>query len=260
MARATIELSRLGTRELLERLERARAEGPAAIAFDADGTLWSGDIGIDAFVLAIENGTLREEAGEELRRRARTHGVAEARSPSEQAGLIMKAFRAGRFPEREAFELMTSCYAGYTLDELGEHARAAITGCGLAGRLQRELEPIFDWARAAGVRSYVISASPERVVSEAAQLWGFTASDVVGVRPELAEGRILTRLERFPYAAGKVEAGRALFGAADWLASFGDSSGDIEMLLAARVGVAVRPGLRLRERLPSLSSLVVLDA
>ncbi|MGH8311168.1 MAG: hypothetical protein ACRETX_15395, partial [Steroidobacteraceae bacterium] len=132
MARATIELPRLGTRELLKRLELARPEGPAAIAFDADGTLWSGDIGIDAFVLAIENGALREEAGEDLRRRAVAHGVPEARTPSEQAGLILKAFRAGRFPEREAFEIMTSCYAGYTPDELGEHARAAITGCGLA--------------------------------------------------------------------------------------------------------------------------------
>src|SRR4030095_2571640 len=113
VARATVELSKIGTRELLQRLELARTGGASAIAFDADGTLWSGDIGIDAFVLAIENGALREEAAEELSKRAQMHGVSAGRTPSKQAALILKAFRAGRFPEREAFELMTTCYAGY---------------------------------------------------------------------------------------------------------------------------------------------------
>jgi phosphoserine phosphatase len=260
VARATVELSRIGTRELLERLERARGEGAAALAFDADGTLWSGDIGIDAFELAIKTDALREPAGEELRRRARAHGVPDARSPSEQAGLILQAFRAGRFPERDAFELMTACYAGYTPDELGEHARSAIIEFNLVSRLQRELEPILDWARASGVRSCVVSASPERVVSEAAELWGFTASDVTGVRCELADGRMLAKLEQFSYAEGKLQVARALFHGAEWLASFSDGGADVAMLLAARIGVAVRPGLRLRERMLSLPSLVLLDA
>ena len=173
MARATVKLRTLSPRAVTDELEALRAgiESPA-ILFDADGTLWSGDIGIDAFVLAYEQGLLREEAAEALRKTALlgpldTHG-----SPSDLARRIDEAYRAGQFPEQPAWELMTWCYAGFTLDEVGEHARNTIQRSNLVSRLHRELEPILDWARSSGIRTVVVSASPRRMVEEAAALCG----------------------------------------------------------------------------------------
>ena len=63
-----------------------------------------------------------------------------------------------------------------------------------------------------------------------------------------------------PYAEAKVGAGRALFGDSLWLASFGDNVFDVEMLQAARMGVAVRPKLSLRSRLAELPNIHVLES
>lgn len=255
-----MSLPRIGVRELVERLEALRQPGPAAIAFDADGTLWSGDVGVDAFALAIERGLIRAEAEEPLRRAAAEHGLETRGTPSEVAGRIFEAFVEQRFPERTAWEIMAWCFAGFTLDELAEHSRETFVALGLAGRLRRELEPVIDWARRAGVRATVISASIDRVVIEAASLWGFAPSDVAGVQTAFDGARIAPRVERFPYAEGKVEVGRALFGNADWLASFGDSAGDAAMLCQARLGIAVHPSPMLLERMLELPSLLLLEA
>jgi phosphoserine phosphatase len=63
-----------------------------------------------------------------------------------------------------------------------------------------------------------------------------------------------------PYAAAKCDAARALFGSAQWLASFGDNVFDIEMLRAAELAVAVHPKPRLQSRLPELPNAVILRA
>jgi hypothetical protein len=49
-----------------------------------------------------------------------------------------------------------------------------------------------------------------------------------------------------------VDAARACIGGRSWLASFGDSAFDLEMLLAARVAVAVAPKPELRAKLGEL--------
>jgi phosphatidylglycerophosphatase C len=260
VAKATVTLRTLSPRAVIDELEALRGDLPSpAILFDADGTLWSGDIGIDAFVMAYEQGLLREEAVEALRRTAllgplQTHGT-----PSDLAQRIDEAYRAGQFPEQPAWELMTWCYAGFTLDEVGEHARNAIVQSNLVSRLHRELEPILDWARSSGVRTVVVSASPRRMVEEAAALWGFSAADIAAATPAMVDGKVAPSLaSTFPYGPGKVTCGRALLGDATWLAAFGDSLSDLEMLKEARVGVAVDPKAALRMRLPELSRVVLL--
>jgi phosphoserine phosphatase len=63
-----------------------------------------------------------------------------------------------------------------------------------------------------------------------------------------------------PYAETKPVALRALMGEGELLASFGDNVFDIELLRAARMGVAVRPKPALRVRLAELSGVVVLES
>ena len=255
-----MNLRTLSPRAVIDELEALRGDAPRpAILFDADGTLWSGDIGIDAFVMAYEHGLLREEAAEALRKAAELGPLDTSGTPSELARRIDLAYRAGQFPEQPAWELMTWCYAGFSLDEMGEHARKTIAHSNLVSRVHRELEPILEWARSSGIRAVVVSASPRIMVEEAASLWGFSAGDIAAATPTIENGRVAPSLATtFPYGAGKVTCGRALLGDATWLAAFGDSRSDLQMLQESRLGVAVDPKAALRMRLPELPNVVLL--
>ena len=72
-----------------------RAEPGGAIAFDGDGTLWSGDIGEDLFEALLEGGRIEEVAHAALAREA------EAEKLSTEGGAVAIAMRAtprARFP------------------------------------------------------------------------------------------------------------------------------------------------------------------
>jgi phosphoserine phosphatase len=155
--------------------------------------------------------------------------------------------------------MMTWCYAGWTLDEVGEHARNTIRDTNLIERLHRELEPILEFTRANGIRSVIVSASPRRMVEEAGALWGFLPGDIAAATPALVGGCVAPCIAgTFPYGAGKVTNGRELLGSAEWLAAFGDSVSDFQMLEHSRLGVAVSPKALLRMRLAELENAVLL--
>jgi phosphatidylglycerophosphatase C len=237
-----VTIRTLDSFELVARLEAALGTEPAAIALDADGTLWSGDVAEDVFLHVAENELLREHAAEALARAASAGGIDASGTPSQVAKRVFEAYLAGRYPEREVCELMTWCFAGFTPAEVAELARGVFTQKKLEQRLQRELEPVLEWARRRGVRAVVISASPRPIVETALTLWGIVASDIAASSAELEAGQLAPRLlEPIPYAEAKVTHGRRLIGDRHWLASFGDSGFDADMLAAAEVRVAVRP-------------------
>jgi phosphatidylglycerophosphatase C len=258
--RQTVTLRTLSPGALIAELERLRPrDGTSVLCFDGDGTLWSGDVGEDLFNLALERDALREPARESLEAEARNYGLSARATLAQTARALFDAYLDGSYPERDVCEMMTWCYAGYSAEELRQLSRDALTERALPERLNRELESIFDWARESGVRSVVVSASPRCVVEEAASLWGVSPKDIVASTPRFEAGRVTPALAHpLPYAEAKCTMGRALFGDAFWLASFGDNIFDIEMLLAARIGVAVRPKVSLRTRLPDLESVVLL--
>lgn len=251
---------RVGPDEVIEWLERARSHGPSAMAFDADGTLWSGDVGEDVFEFAYENGLVREAARAELEHLASAHGVRTAGTPSDLARELHAAYRRGNVDERLTCEIMTWSYAGFTLEELRAMARSAFDRRGLAARVRAALAPIRTWAEREGVRVIVISASPAAVVTEALDFAGIPVFGVAGAVPEMDGDRILPRMAApVPYAAHKRTAGLPLIGAHDWLASFGDNSFDVDLLRAARVRVAVFPKPALLERLGEIEDALVLE-
>src|SRR5262245_32372599 len=51
------------------------AEGPGAVVFDADGTLWTCDVGVDVFVDALSHGLLKDTAREALLAEVTKHGL-----------------------------------------------------------------------------------------------------------------------------------------------------------------------------------------
>lgn len=240
----------VSTEELIAELDRHVEAGPCALAFDADGTLWSGDVGDDVFRFAVAHGRLREAARAALDHEANTRGFPVFSDQNETAGRLFDQYVAGRYPEREMCELMTWCYAGHTVQEMRELVREALHAAHHAERLHEELRPVLAHARGRGVRTVVISASPRITVEQATALWGFQPNDIAASTPELAGNVIASRMHgEVPYAAGKVKAGRALLGSAKWVASFGDNIFDLEMMHEAALGVAIRPKPALEARL-----------
>ena len=240
---------------------RLRVDRPSALAFDADGTLWSGDVGEDVFRFAVEHGRLREAARAELEQQARSRSFECFADVNATAANLFDAYLAGRYPEREICELMTWCFAGHTLAEMADLVREALAASGHAHRLNEELRPILDFARNNALRTIVISASPRVTVEVAAGAWGFAAHDIAASTPLVVSGVIAPEMaSALPYGAGKCVAGRALLGSAHWLAAFGDNVFDLEMMREAELGIAVRPKPALRARLAEIPGVRELDA
>ena len=257
-----MSLPTLRADELIAELERRlSAAQPAALAFDADGTLWSGDVGDDVFRYAVSHGRLREAARAAIEHEATTRGFDVFPDPNETAGHLFDAYVARRYPEREMCELMTWCYAGHTLAQMQALVAEALVAANHAQRLHQELAPVLAFARARGLRTIVISASPRATVEIAASKWGFESADIAAGTPAYEGGVIAPRMAGpLPYAHAKCVAGRALIGPLHWLASFGDNVFDLEMLREAELGVAVRPKPALRARLDEVPGVVLLDA
>jgi phosphoserine phosphatase len=84
------------------------------------------------------------------------------------------------------------------------------------------------------------------VVEEALSGLGFELDQIVAGDPRWTEGRIDVGLELpLPYGPDKAVAGRRLLGETVWLATFGDSGFDLDMMQEARfaVGVGGKPQL-----------------
>jgi phosphoserine phosphatase len=258
VAEQTIVTEPLSAVELIARIESLKSGPGGVLAFDGDGTLWSGDVGEDVFEAALEQSLIREAALPSLQETAACHDLAASGSPTAIAARIYRAYREGRFPEDVVCEVMTWCYAGWKLDELAEFVSETLRRKRLNRRLNRKLEPILQYAKSARLRCVIISASPRVIVERAASHWCFATCDIAAAQAQVHDGVVLPALAvAVPYGPSKKSSGRALFGDAEWLASFGDSAFDIDMLLAAKLGVAVTPKPALRQALPSLPSVVL---
>jgi phosphoserine phosphatase len=106
----------------------------------------------------------------------------------------------------------------------------------------------------------LVSASPVAVVAEAGALVGFPADRVVAAHPRFAGDVMLAEVEKpIPYGPGKVSRLFERIGRGPTLlAAFGDNAFDVALLASARIGVAVRPKPRLRERAHEVAGLVEL--
>ncbi len=242
------------TSELSAMLGDADPNG-VVIAFDGDGTLWSGDVGEDLFRAAMQHDFLVDDALPALTLEAERFGIAlgGVKTANGAARVLLAAYLAGQYPERETCAMMTWCYAGHAVAEVDALARSVLQQEDLASRLTGELTPVLEWSRQKGVRNVLISASPRVVVEAAGAFRGFLPADIAAATPAVEAGQVLPRLAApVPYAEAKLSAGRDLFGTSRWLAAFGDNVFDIEMLTTAELGVAVRPKPKLETELAAL--------
>jgi phosphoserine phosphatase len=249
--------------EVWARIEAVARDGGAAagvVASDGDGTLWSGDVGEDLFHAFIEHGEVTEPALDAMRRDARIHGVSDAGGGPDVARRIYDAYLEGRYPEEPICELMAWCFAGWTRDRVRTFARDVIDRVGLEARLHGEVLRVLERARAAGIETVLVSASPLAVVLEAGARLGFDEASVVAARSRFDGGTMLPDVERpIPYGDGKVTRLRERIGGRALYAAFGDNAFDVALLASARVGVAVRPKPRLRARAHEVPDVVELS-
>ncbi|MBI4703633.1 MAG: haloacid dehalogenase-like hydrolase [Deltaproteobacteria bacterium] len=250
-ARLPAPARRLPPAQLLARLdlELGRVAGPAALAFDGDGTLWHGDVGEALFAAVLRERAVRPAAAPALRALARRHGLPAARGePTALAAALLARYRRGALPERAAFEMMAWAYAGFTPAELDAFVARALRPGARDGRPRRELGPVLRWARRRGIEIWVVSASPRAAVTHVAARLGLPAGRILAMTPVVQGGLLAARLERpTTYGAGKLRSLRA--------ASAGY---DAAMLRAARLPVAVGPAEELLGARPRITGLVAL--
>src|SRR6476620_7449201 len=84
--------------EIVQRLG-GRPTKNAEIAFDADGTLWSGDIGVDTFESLLAEKAVRNDALSALREEARASKLELRDDPNEQARVLYDGFLRGAYAE-----------------------------------------------------------------------------------------------------------------------------------------------------------------
>jgi len=250
--------------DAIARLERLLADIGAApsdtmLAFDADGTLWSGDVGIDNFEALLDRSAILPAAASTLCDEAAASNLPAAESPTAQARILYEAYERGAYAEERAFRMMAYAFAGHRAEEVRTFAAEVARATGLRDRLHAEVLPILAWAERRGVLRYVVSASHAVVVASCVEQMGLPIDGIFAMSQAEQDGRFLAHIvEPVTYGAGKTAAltagvrGKALLGA------FGDSGFDLHLLREARLAVAVRPKPELRARAAECTGLVEL--
>jgi phosphoserine phosphatase len=248
--------------DVLARIERERKASngaKCAVAFDGDGTLWSGDIGEDFFHAIVERGDFRPPALERMREEATAFSIAPDDDGQTIARRIYAAYKEERFPEERVCELMAWGTAGWSRRELEKFVADLVQRERLRARLHPEVVAVVEWARGAGLEVFLVSASPRAVIEESAKLVGVAPEHVVAATPMWNGDVMLADVHRpIPYGPGKVDGLRRVLDGQALVAAFGDNAFDVPMLQQARVPIAVRPKERLRARASEVAALVEL--
>jgi HAD superfamily phosphoserine phosphatase-like hydrolase len=248
--------------EVISLLEEHVAREPGgAIAFDGDGTLWSGDIGEDFFEALLDDGSVSAEAHEALVREAEAEKIDTSGGGVAVARRIHAGYLAGTFPEERVCEIMAWAFAGWTHVQADAFAERVLVEVALDTRLHHEATRVVTWAREHSVATFLVSASPRAIVERAAHRVGIELANVASATEERdPSGMIIPSVVRpIPYGPGKVMHLRAKLGARPLYAAFGDNAFDVPMLREARVPVAIRPKPRLVERAGEIPGLLVLE-
>lgn len=244
--------------EVCSAIERAQPQ--SVVAFDCDGTLWSGDVGEDWFVELVERAGFFESASRAMRDEARAHGLAADGSDRAVAEALVAAMNTGAYEEQRLYELMAWAGAGRTEREVDSVLEAMLARVGLESRLHGETLEVLRCANARGLRTVAVSASPRAVIDACLKRVGITPFAVCAAT-QAKEGALLApRLSApLPYRHGKVLALREAIGADPVVVALGDSAFDLEMLALASVPLAVRPKSALRQKAAEITALRELE-
>ncbi|MEZ4296552.1 MAG: HAD family hydrolase [Polyangiaceae bacterium] len=260
-------LVRCSTEEVIERLAKAREKVPsggrAAVAFDADNTIWKGDVGVDLFEALLAEDAVRPAAAEGLARLAAEVGVGVGLGAVECARALYASWEnqtTPHCPEDKTFAMMAWIYAGFTRAELVAFAERVLAKAGIEGRIRPEVKAIVSWARANDVEVLVASASPRTPVEVGVKHIGIGPESVFAMTSRMEGEVLLPELTGvFVYAGGKATAVREGRPGVTVLGGFGDSGYDAALMRMSAVPCAISPGpglLKVAGEVPGIIELV----
>jgi phosphatidylglycerophosphatase C len=188
------------------------------IAFDADGTLWRGDV------------------GEELLRYLCSHQLLPQRSGD---GVYEEYERKVERDPADAYAFAVEVMAGFDEGRLNALC-ADVFARRFLGRLFPFTRPLLAAVSARGYAPWIVSASPSWIIAAGAAALGVPTAQVIAVHAEVEDRRLTRHVHRpIPCGEGKVALlkGRGL---APVLA-FGNGELDQPMLEYASAAVVVAP-------------------
>jgi len=194
-----------------------RLNGPPGLAaFDADGTLWDGDVGEEVLQELIREGALIDP-------------------PEDPYGLYERRVR--RDPA-DGFSFAAALMHGLSEAKVQEVSER-VFGERFASQIYPAVRFCVEWMVARGWQIYVVSASNRWSVEVGVAHLGLPASRVIAVDLDVEAGVLTDRVRTpVPTLEGKPTLLRAIAGR-DADVAFGNSVLDLPLLLAAALPVAV---------------------
>ena len=136
---------------LLENLKHTFATDPSpsqlAMVTDADGTLWSGDIGVDFLQAGLRARLFGAEALEYSQTMAKSFNLTIHSDCTEQLAILDRAYEQGVVTDEAMVHLCAAAFAGLEQKIVDDFAETVVKEVQLRERLHQELAPIFAWAR-----------------------------------------------------------------------------------------------------------------
>jgi phosphoserine phosphatase len=244
--------------ELLARLPAREiwpADVDAVAVFDADHTLWDGDIGDHAFLCAVDAGFVLPATWQgPVRAWAQDWGLSLPREPSVGARQIVEAAESGALSaaatargllpsawKGSLYAMQAWAYAGRSRDEVLDFGERLFAE-GFAARIWADMRAVVHGLQERGIAVRIASASHGALVVPGGRRLGLSADAVQGMEARQDDAGILEpHLGVDTYGPGKADVvSRALRGRRPLL-GLGDSvlATDRELLALAHVGVAV---------------------
>jgi len=242
-------LSDISFDDLLREVEQLPLadESVAPVAFfDADHTLWAGDLGDVVARAAMDQGLLKPEASEPVADILRRNGGSPTMDPIEDSRLILKRYFKDQVEEVDIISAQVVCYAGWTPSELHEFGQALFDEH-LAHKIYDDMTALHEALKKTGIAIRVISGSPQWLVEAASARFDIPKEDVFGARAVIVDGKLSGTIEHpITYTDGKVDAMKHFIGDRKATIAFGDSKSDYPMQERCMIRVAVnpRPGVR----------------
>lgn len=230
-------------------VEPEPANGRHIAAFDADGTLWRGDIGDEAFARADGAGLVTAETWDgPVRAFIERYGLPIPRPQREGMRALVQAIVSGELAaaarrrgftddvwREDLYAMQAYVYAGHGRAAIAALADTLLAEGFLAGVFD-DMRRLLDGLRGGGLRLVVVSASHGALVEAGVRALGI--DEVFGMEPDVDDaGRTLPSIASSTYGEGKVRA----LGRRRTMFAFGDSvlGTDRALLAHAQVPVAV---------------------
>jgi phosphoserine phosphatase len=210
------------TNEFLDSVTNLR---PCVAAFDCDGTLWSGDIGVDFFEWELANDEVFPQPGRGILAKSMRDRYA--------------AYKLGEVDETTMCGEMVTMHRGISESKIMSAATCFFDEFFVA-QIFPEMRELVRRLQQSGCEIWAVSSSNEWVIRAGMKYFGIAESRVLGAKVEVEKGIATDRLIRVPSGDGKPEAlCEVVKQPID--ATFGNSRWDVEMLAMAKHAFAINP-------------------